>query len=289
MNKWLTGDEIKFVSRPQLIAKETLPPGYYKTYPVRGEVFFEKINDMSDDILRFGSDSTIEEAVSEIRSFWDKKDFFKLHNFPFRRGILLHGPPGSGKSCAIKMIVEDITKQRGIAISMTDVESFETGMAEFRKLQPNTNVVVIMEDLDDLLYDYEVEILNMMDGVGGFDGVVFLATTNHLKNLPPRLRNRPSRFDRRFHIGFPSLETRTEYFTHLANQAGIGKENIEKFAELSEKLSFAHMKELFVSVMCFGSNVEIVAKRLVEMAQIPDEDDEDEDEEDPRTPPTQRD
>jgi len=272
MNKWLTANDKEFVCRQKMTSKDVLPPGYYTTFNVRGETFFSSIQDMSDEILRFGSDSKIEEAVSEIANFWKKKDFFNNHGFPFRRGILLYGPPGSGKSCAIKMIVQDLVKMGGIAISMSDVEAFESGMRTFRQIQPETPVVAIMEDIDDMLYEWETEILNMMDGVGGFDNIVFLATTNYLKNVPPRIRNRPSRFDRRIKIAYPAADVRKEYFIHLASQAGVGHEYIEKFTEFSEGLSFAHMKEFFISSMCFDVDIEEAAQRLKEMAQAPDDD-----------------
>ncbi|NJO18646.1 MAG: AAA family ATPase [Thioploca sp.] len=61
-----------------------------------------------------------------------------------------------------------------------------------------------MEDLESILKSNNPStVLNILDGVNSFDNIVFLATTNYPEELESRIKNRPSRFDRRFYIGPP--------------------------------------------------------------------------------------
>jgi len=55
-------------------------------------------------------------------------------------------------------------------------------------------------------------VLNLLDGVKQVDNIIYIATTNYPELLEERILNRPSRFDRRFHIGTPSAEVRKFYF-----------------------------------------------------------------------------
>jgi len=271
--KWLTTDGQNFTLgfRPKTV--KALPPNYYSISfnPNTSHCIFEAIEDVSDDIFRFKSQSTIDEAVREIQSFWEKREFFAKHKFPFRRGILLHGPQGVGKSCAIKMICEDIKNQGGIALEVRDTNLFAMAMSEIRTMHPQMPVVAIIEDIDLHLRHNEVQITNMMDGLGGFDNVVYLATTNYISQISERVRDRPSRFDRRFFIGYPEPDLRIEYFKRLAKKSGIGKKHVQVFAKVSEGFSFAHMKELFISVIGFDTPLEIAVQRLKGMGDISDE------------------
>lgn len=64
-----------------------------------------------------------------------------------------------------------------------------------RKLSP---CLLILEDLDSLINDRNRSFfLNQLDGLTGNDGLLVISTTNHLEQLDPGLRDRPSRFDRK--------------------------------------------------------------------------------------------
>ena len=277
---WNTLDEKEFILREDFILKERLPPAIYKVQPRREGYFFVQVQDASDDLMR-SSSSVVTEAVSEIDKFWGKRDFFREHGFPFCRGILLHGPQGSGKSCTARMIIKDVVARGGIAIIVDNIYNFSNGMPIFRSQQPETPVVAVIEDIERLTadYDYENELLQVLDGIGGFDGVVYLATTNFINKLAARIKNRPSRFDRKFLVGYPTVEGRLEYLKFLAGKTGLNYP-LDDWARDSEGLSYAHLKELFVSVACFDLDYKESIERLKKMGlDKEDEDDEDDDEE----------
>jgi len=125
-------------------------------------------------------------------------------------------------------------------------------MRVLRQIQEDTPVVVIIEDIDSFLEIYnESEILNVLDGVNEVNKVVFLATTNYPEKLGARIVNRPSRFDKRFRIGYPSKTSRRMYFEHLI---GEGDENklkqkisdlnldLDRWVEDTDEMSVAHLR-----------------------------------------------
>jgi SpoVK/Ycf46/Vps4 family AAA+-type ATPase len=280
---WVTSDNEVFIARPDEKESDKLPPGIYKIKQTMVGVLFVKTDYKQDELLKF-EDTIAQKAVDEIKSFWTKKKLFKRHSFAFKRGILFYGPPGSGKSSTVKIIVNDVINSGGLAIIFSDPELFRSGMDIIRKIQPDTPVVAIMEDIDSLMYNYDnSEILNILDGVTGYDDIVYLATTNYIDKLEGRIKNRPSRFDRRFLVDFPSDKARKQYFEFLIDGNNeLPKFSIDCWVKDTKGLSIAHLKELFMSVLFFSSDYSETLNRLKTMTSPEDfskeEDDEDEDE-----------
>jgi len=275
---WQTENKKDFFPRSESYKVDSLPPGVYKISRTNmGDMIFSQVEDETE-LVRF-EDTVVDEIVGEIRRFWGKQELFARHNFPFRRGILFYGPQGSGKSCAVKLILKDVTARGGIGIICSNYNVFNMGMTMLRDIQPDTPVVVVMEDLDHILEYYdESEILNMLDGIGGYNKVVFIATTNYLENLAGRVKDRPSRFDRCIKIDYPQEPVRIAFLKHLIGKSEEFKHlPIKEWSKDSEGLSMAHLKELFISVAFFDADYKEVITRLQNMGD--DEEDDFEEEE----------
>jgi ATP-dependent 26S proteasome regulatory subunit len=187
----------------------------------------------------------------------------------YKRGICLWGPPGSGKTCTVQLIVKDVTENRdGICVIFSHPRLFLSGMRILRQIHPDKKVVVLMEDLDSIIEQHdESEVLNILDGVNAFEDVVFLATTNYPEKLGHRIINRPSRFDKRIKIDFPNEECREIYLNTLLTKQEI-KENkidIKKWVEDTMGFSMAHLKELFVAHVILGDEYEEALNNLKRM------------------------
>ena len=247
---------------------DVLPPDVYEPLiTAQGTPYFYRINFSTEDLIRF-SDSNIDKVVTEITDFWSHKKKFEEFGFPYRRGMLLHGPAGSGKSCALKLIIKDVIQQGGIGVRFADPHIFVMCMRIFRLVQPTTPVVAILEDLDGLMDRFdESAILNVLDGIDSFENMVYLATTNYPEELEGRIKNRPSRFDRRFEIGFPSINARKQYIKFLVGKVDSAKKTVDVdiWAEDTEEFTIAHIKELFISVVLFEHKYEESLKTLREM------------------------
>lgn len=274
--QWTSADGRIFVPAAKTVPRIT--PGVYEISNSQTVgLYFQKIPVRTEGLLKF-PDTNSTKVVKEIQKFWDREDMFKKFSLIHKRGIILYGPPGSGKSCTIQLIMQDVVRRKGIVIRFTDPYLFINGMRTLRQIQADTPVVAVMEDLDSILENFhESEILNILDGITEVNKVVFLATTNYPEKLGPRIVNRPSRFDKRFRIGFPSAKSRRIYFEHLAG----GKDKLEElkidlkqWVKDTDEMSIAHLKELFVAVIILGdpyAEVIEVLKKMTE-GQLEDKD-----------------
>ena len=129
-----------------------------------------------------------------------------------RRGLLLSGPPGDGKSTAIECFVNDISGEATIII----VEAVEHIRAVYHLAQMLAPAVVILEDLDlmtksrDNPYAFAVkddvtgELLQVLSGGSAYADIVTIATTNHPEAIDEALSKRAGRFDAHIRMGYPS-------------------------------------------------------------------------------------
>jgi ATPase family associated with various cellular activities (AAA) len=241
-----------------------LPPSLYSLNIVDGiGLVFNKVPFNTENLLRF-PDTVMSDVVDEIAAFWTKNVRFKKYGIPHRRGILLYGPAGSGKSCTTQLICEDVIKRNGIVL-IYHPDLLLRGLSVLRTIQPATPVVVLMEDLDVIMQGSRSLLLNMLDGVYSktIDRVVYLATTNFPERLERRITNSPSRFDRVVEVKLPSAEARRIYLKFLSSNKDnilLGKPDSDH-----EHFSFAHLKELFTSVVVFENDYDAVLSRLKEM------------------------
>jgi SpoVK/Ycf46/Vps4 family AAA+-type ATPase len=180
----------------------------------------------------------------------------------------MYGPPGTGKTCALKILTNDVVAAGGIAVKWpTSADMFTGAMRLLRKLQPDIPVVVLMEDLDAILEnENKSKVLNILDGVEAIENIVYLATTNHPEDFDSNIVDRPSRFDKRFHIGYPNAEIREAYLRHLFGD-DADKVDLRPWIKKTKSFSIAHLKELFIAVVILGNPFEDSVKRLRKMAE----------------------
>lgn len=264
--QWTSNDSKIFV--PASRTADRLDPGVYEIKQSNAiGIFFEKIPVLTQGILNFPQTNS-EKVVAEIQKFWEKESTFRQYKLPHKRGIMLWGPPGSGKSSLIQLIMRDVVARKGIVIRFTAPFLFIEGMRILREIEPDTPVVVLMEDIDSTIDNYsETEVLNILDGVIQVERVVYLATTNYPENLGPRIINRPSRFDKRFKIGHPNVESRKIYLEFVIGKDKIKELNIDvdKWVSDTDGFSLAHLKELFVAVVILGDSYEEAIETLLTM------------------------
>lgn len=253
--QWSSSDGIKYVAVGKTYSE--FEPGVYEIKSSSNGIYFEKVPIKTEGLIEF-PETNSQKVVSEIQNFWGKEEVFKSQGLAYKRGIILWGPPGSGKSCTIQLIIHDVTQNRnGVVFKLNiDPSLFLEGIRIFRQVQHNTPIVILMEDIDALIRTYdESEVLNILDGVDRIEKVVFLATTNYPEELGERIMNRPSRFDKRFKMPHPKAKSRRVYFEHLISRGTIDMPvDLEKWVKDTEGMSIAHLKELFIAVCILGED-----------------------------------
>ena len=215
----------------------------------------------------------IKEILEDIQRFWENRPKYAKYNLLHKRGILLYGDPGCGKSGIIQMCTKYlIEEQDGIIVNIKDADALLGHLelvAKFRQIEPDRPLIVILEDIESIASDNHAtsKLLNLLDGVTQIENVVYIATTNYPEKLAERVTNRPSRFDRRYQVLPPSQEVRKAYLENkLKGETDI---DIDRWVKDTEGMSLAHLKEVFISVKVLGVPYEEALGHLSEMKKRP--------------------
>lgn len=164
---------------------------------------------------------------------------------PYRRGVLLHGAPGNGKTSIIRAL-----GAMNLRVAATilrpgrdfDDEDFARAIDHWVSEAPS---ILVIEDLDWLLPRLNLStFLNHIDGIETKgDGLLVIATTNHPEELDPAVNNRPGRFDVVIEVPTPLEAHRLEY-VRRSSMARLGEALLTELAATTDGLSFAHLREI---------------------------------------------
>lgn len=259
---------------PSMETRPVLPAGAYtlEIAPDGYAIFVPKKIE-TDNLLRL-PDSVSDEVISDVEHFWKMEDEYKKMGYVYKRGFMLFGPPGSGKTSTLEFIAAQLVKDGGVVfIPHVNYGVAAAMLRDFRKVEPTRRCVVITEDLDAVIENQgESEVLSLFDGESSISHVLFIATTNYIDKLPPRLVNRPSRFDRRMNISMPSPEARRVYLKHRpisVNGKQLSEADLDCWVKETEGFSIAHLKEIIISVCLFGMTLKDAVQRMKDMQVVP--------------------
>lgn len=252
LSQWSQVGDDFFV--PSSTTCKILPPGKYTIQFGLSGVFFKPVEIITDELVDI-QDSLIYKILRDIDHFWTRGEAFKSHGFLHRRGYLLWGPQGTGKSCALAGIARRLIASGGIVFNCDCPEDLSRGLKIFREVEPARPVVCLFEDLDTIIDCYsESDVLALLDGEDQVDKVVNIATTNFPENLPARLLQRPRRFDRIYEIGNPDERLRQAFFQAKLSPEDLAKVPLEKWVSATSNFSFAGLTDLIISVVCLDNS-----------------------------------
>jgi SpoVK/Ycf46/Vps4 family AAA+-type ATPase len=191
---------------------------------------------------------------SDFELFFEREDWFRAHSLPYRRGYLLWGPPGNGKTQTIRVMASH-PYIKPYTIDLSDLENKSSELLRlFGKASENTPSLIILEDLDrafptegkrtqERSISFQT-LLNCLDGVGTQDGVIVVATANNPTCLDPAILKRPGRFDRVVQFRNPDASLRRQYYQRL--NPILSGERFETAIQKTKGFSFAQLRETYI-------------------------------------------
>lgn len=255
---------------PTTATVKKLEAGVYKIKVKNNMYCFSKQDIVTDDLVRL-DDFITDMLIEEIEKFWALKSKFGQLGFSFKRGFLLHGKAGTGKTSSLMLATKDVVARGGIALVVdTNPSVISMMLKDLRTIEPEKPVVVILEDLDTLIRNFgEGEILSLLDGESSIDHVIYIATTNYPEDLDGRITNRPSRFDRVVEVGFPNPKARFQYLCSRNDKIKMSEKEIDVWVEKTDGMSIAQIKEALICVHGFGEKLDSAIDRIKNMKFTP--------------------
>ncbi|WP_339215773.1 ATP-binding protein [Ornithinibacillus sp. FSL M8-0202] len=199
-----------------------------------------------DVLLEESLKADIFRSIDEF--FHNSGQFFKQYNIPYKRGILLYGSPGNGKTTLVKSIAGSVSAPI-VYWQITEYTSSYSIREIFSKVLRLAPMVLVIEDIDSMPTEARSVFLNTLDGATTKEGIFLIGTTNYPEKIDPALINRAGRFDRAYEIKQPDEVLRREY---IVNKKGIGEfltnSAIEELVQKTKGLSISQLNEIYMSI-----------------------------------------
>ena len=253
---YCNNDEEKTLKFLTDLEKYALDNNYLKNAKIDPElehIKFTKKYTWNDLIL---PDSVRDELITNVDNLFKNIDIYKKAGLTFKRGIILQGVPGTGKTLIGKILAQNCNS------SFIWVTSKFLGRADHiatvcklaRALAPT---ILFLEDID--LYgahrsvsnDKGIlgELMNQLDGLVENEFIVVIATTNEVKTVEDALKNRPGRFDRIIEVPKPDYDCRVKLLELFTKPHITTDVNLKSIAKLTEDFTPAHVKELVTTAV----------------------------------------
>ncbi|XP_075789091.1 mitochondrial chaperone BCS1 isoform X1 [Pelodiscus sinensis] len=190
-----------------------------------------------------------EKIVQDVKEFIENPKWYTERGIPYRRGYLLYGPPGCGKSSFITALAGEL--EYGICLlSLSDRGLSDDRLNHLLSVAPQQSII-LLEDVDAAFVSRDLAaenpaayqgmgrltfsgLLNALDGVASTEARIVFMTTNHVDRLDPALV-RPGRVDLKQHVGYCSHWQISRMFQRFYPEQPVAAG--EKFAEQALRVS----------------------------------------------------
>ncbi len=209
--------------------------------------------DMDNIIL---PDEDKDYILSDIKSFLSQKKWYEKRGIPYKRGYLLHGPPGNGKT-SFALALSKFTDRDIYPLNLSSLESDKAIMGAFESI--SSKAILLIEDIDTMFkktrkVDSKLSfstLLNCLDGAFYKEGIITIITTNHIEKLDAALI-REGRIDVKLLIDNPSIDSIKKYVNNFFGQKIYKNGDIVPIKDIAT-----------IQNICLRSTSETIKKNLI--------------------------
>ncbi len=184
------------------------------------------------------ADSILEDLLADLREFYRSGAWYAERGIPYRRGYLLHGPPGTGKTTLVLALAGELKLSVAVLSLSSRLMSDEVLRTLIDALPVAT--LLLIEDVNCVFKDKRTTtgetgvtlsgLLNALDGVSSREGRVLFLTTNHPEKLDPALV-RPGRVDRKVELGYATPDQARRLFLWFYRGCGPISAELSRLAD----------------------------------------------------------
>jgi hypothetical protein len=197
-------------------------------------------------------DATVAAIERSILNFAEVRPALRALGQSTRKGVLLYGSPGTGKTHTIRYLAGHLPDHTTLIITAEQIALLGQYMTLARVLQP---AMVVIEDADLIARDREHsgglcqevllnKLLNEMDGLNEEADILFVLTTNRPQVLEAALANRPGRIDEAIEIPLPDYRGREQLIRLYGRGLEIKSSIVSEAVRRTQGVSAAFIKEM---------------------------------------------
>ena len=213
-----------------------------------GITFHHRVPVAKEDVIL--PEGTLERISAQVLGVGEHREKLLAHGAHLKRGVLLHGPPGTGKTHTVRYLTAAAAGHTVILLSGNTLAYVSEAARMARALAP---AIVVLEDCDLVAGDRSFghgpqpllfEVLDAMDGLATDADVAFLLTTNRVELLEQALVQRPGRVDLAVAVPRPDLAARRALLELYGRGLKPSAQAIASIAEQIEGTTASFAKEL---------------------------------------------
>jgi cell division protease FtsH len=181
-----------------------------------------------------------------------------------KRGLLLHGAPGTGKTLTVRYLANCLREATVIILSGTGLGAIEVSCAMARELAP---ALVVLEDVDLVAQERSLpgqhgqpllfQLMNELEGIGEDVDVAFVLTTNRPELLEPALAARPGRVDLAVELERPDAKGRRRLIELYGQGLDLRVSDWDRLLERTDSVTPAFIKEWLRSAVLRRGDVAV--------------------------------
>lgn len=220
-----------------------LPSGAYSVVCTMGGMYFQPFKPSGEPMIDLDLPAR-KYVAREIAEFFDDEKTARLAQagIKHRRGIILHGPPGTGKTSMIRGLFPLFAKHNAVTIVDCNADWLQNGVIPvIRRNDPDRPIVLYFDEFDKNARHSHSELLMLLDGMGSPDHLLTIGCTNHIDRIPPQMRCRPSRFSLVLEV--KELDARIRMHLVTSKYAMLDRQTQRFVVEITQKYPIDYLEE----------------------------------------------
>lgn len=251
-----------------------LPAGGYRcSYDAwHGRYIFEVVNVEGDSYVPLHS-LVYRDLESELLSFLDPEIALRLaaSGTLNKRGALLYGKHGTGKTATVLSFVPLIRERNGVILLQPSANNIKETIDAAREDDASRHVFIFWDEFDSVVDNDEQDVLRFLDGIHSLNNIFTFACLNTLDDISDRIYDRPSRFAVVAEVENPNTENRRIFLT--TKYPDLPENIVLQAVQLTEGCSLDHLKEVGIQLTVFRRSIDEVARRIGDRKSVPDDPD----------------
>lgn len=195
----------------------------------------------------------------DIETWINNKNWYTQRGIAYRRGYLLHGPPGTGKTT----LARHVANKFGLDLYTLAGKNIDKDLQSHVRKIPN-NSILLIEDIDNVFNKRKAkneqvagfgDFLNALDGVVTLNHIIFIITTNDI-NVMDEALIRPGRIDKIIYVGQADEDQLKQVFLKFFPEASGLAEEFAK-TQVNKNLTLAEVQAKLLTICAPEQYVEV--------------------------------